>query len=237
MNLQTGETKTLYEMEDRRDVRPEQLCGCGDYVYMYFTGEDWDKSGTQRYVIAEDRLEWLPSDKEAKRPGVYNAFTKVHYFQVQKWQEDPGLSIAVWDVLSGERLEDKRFVTDITDEEACDVTRTMIYEDMLVFVTQERVVFYSIAEETWGEKLGEIKYEHKSEGWTGVMPYLEYKITNGKLYRVMEGERIYTPGVYEDFRVYEIFCCSLENIMNGQGEWEKAFFYETVETAAAGKAE
>ena len=100
-------------------------------------------------------------------------------------------------------------------------------------------MFYSIAEETWGEKLGEIKYEHKSEAWTGTVSssYLEYKITNGTLYRVTEGERIRTPGVREDFWVYEVYGCSLEDIMNGQGEWEKAFFYETVETAAAGKAE
>ena len=239
MNLQTGETKTLYEMEDRRDVRPEQLCGCGDYVYMYFTGESRDKTGHQRYVISEDRIELLPSDKDAKRARTYGAFTAEYYFESQYRSGEPSPCVAVWDAVSGEELEDKRFFTDISNEEKGVYYRTMTYEDMYVIATQERVVLYSIAEETWGEKLGEIKYEHKSEAWTGTVSssYLEYKITNGTLYRVTEGERIRTPGVREDFWVYEVYGCSLEDIMNGQGEWEKAFFYETVETAAAGKAE
>lgn len=232
MNLQTGETKTLYEMEDRRDVRPEQLCGCGDYVYMNFTGDARDKWGNQRYVISEDRLEWLPSDKDSKRAGRYNAFTKEYYFQVQSRSEEEYPCVAVWDAISGAELEEKRFSTDLIAEERYDVSRTLTYEDMLVFVTQERVVFYSIAEETWGEKLGEIKYEHKADGWSGVMPYLEYKITNGTLYRVTEGERVNTPGVPEDFQLYEVFGCPIEDIVNGQGEWKKAFFYEMVETAA-----
>jgi len=235
MNLQTGETKTLYEMEDRRDVRPEQLCGCGDYVYMHFTGDALGKEGNQRYVISEDRIERLPSDKDAKRAGWYNAFTAEYYFQSQSRSEEEYPCVAVWDAVSGEELEDKRFFTDISGEEKRNYSRTMIYEDMYVVATQERVVFYSIKEETWGEKLGEIKYEHKSEEWIRGMPYLEYKITNGTLYRVTEGERVNTPGVPEDFQLYEVFGCPIEDIVNGKGEWEKAFFYETVETAAAGK--
>ena len=85
--------------------------------------------------------------------------------------------------------------------------------------------------------LGEIKYEHKYPDLSMTLPYLEYKIANGKLYRISEGERIFDPnaGYYADFQLYEVYGCSLEDIMNGQGTWEKAFSYEAVETAAAGE--
>lgn len=239
MNLQTGETKALYEMAERTEAYPWKLCGCGDYVYMEFTGDNsFRNNGTQRYVISEDRIEKLPSNKDLDYSGFYDVFTTEKYFQLQGIY-DSGTEtvseyyIGVWDAVSGEALEEQRFSTDLTEKEMKHFSRVMIYEDMLVFATQERVVFYSIKEETWGEKSGEIKYEHKSPDLSMTLPYLEYKIANGKLYRISEGERILDPtGGYADFQLYEVFCCSLEDIMNGKGEWEKAFFYEAVETAA-----
>jgi len=239
MNLQTGKVKTLYEMEGRRDSYPTKLCGCGDYVYMTFMGSDsYKKDGSMRYVISEDRIEFLPSHKDLDYPGYYDAFTTEKYFSLQsiydsETETEIEYSIGVWDAVSGEYLKDQRFSIDITHKEMKGFHRIMTYEDMLVFATKERVIFYSIKEESCGEILGEIKYEHKSD-LSMTLPYLEYKITNGMLYRISEGERVFDPcaGYYAEFRLYEVYCCSLEDIMNGQGEWEKAFFYETVETAA-----
>jgi len=240
MNLQTGKAKTLYEMEDRRDSYPTKLCGCGDYVYMTFMGSDsYKKDGSMRYVVSEDRIERLPSNKDLDYPGFYDAFTTEKYFGLQSIYDSETETVSeyrigVWDAVSGEYLENQRFSTDITQKEMKGFHRIMTYGDMLVFATKERVVFYSIKEETWGEKLGEIKYEHKAPELSMTLPYLEYKIANGKLYRISEGERVFDPaGGYADFQLYEVFCCSLEDIMNGRGEWEKAFFYEAVETAAA----
>jgi len=240
INLKTGETKTLYAMEDRKDAYPAQLCGCGDYVYMYFEGEERAKAGNQRYVISEDRIEWLPSDKDAKRPGMYNAFTAEKYFQLQGiYDSETGnvseYRMGVWDAVTGEALEEKQFSIDLTSEEKKDFSRVMTYEDMLVLATQERVVFYSIKEETWGEKLGEIQYEHPVFVEMSMQPlYLEYKISNGMLYRISEGERVAAPAgaTVGDFQLYEVFGCSLEDIVNGHGEWKQAFFYEVVETVA-----
>ena len=99
--------------------------------------------------------------------------------------------------------------------------------------TKERVVFYSLAPEDRGTKLGEIEYVQEFPELSMYLPFLEYKVANGKLYRITEGERVpaydVETQVYREYEVYEVFYCPLEDIMNGKGEWTKAFSYEAAE--------
>jgi len=240
MDLQTGETKTLHEMEYKIDPYPGNLCGCGDYVYIDFIQSTvYTSKGSLRYVISQDIVEGLPSDKDLKYPMSYDAFAAERYYNLGlSYNQETGeigefYEIYPRDAVSGEYLQEEAFTTDITQEETKYFKSVTIYEDMMVVGTQERVVFYSLAAENRGTKLGEIAYVQEFPELSMYLPFLEYKVANGKLYRITEGEQV--PAYdseqqeYREYKVYEVFCCPLEDIMNGKGEWTKAFSYEAAE--------
>ena len=242
MDLQTGETKVLHEMEKKIDAYPGSLCGCGDYVYMTFVqGNSSTQRGSRRYVISQDLLEGLPSDADREYPLSYDAFAADRYYNLGfNYDPETGKAgeyyeIGVRDAVTGEYLTDETFITDITSKETKQFRYVTIYEDMMVLGTQERVVFYSLAEENRGTKLGEIAYVQEPPELSMWLPFLEYKVANGKLYRITEGERVPVyDGEYREYQLYDVFCCPLEDIMNGTGEWTKAFAYETADLATTG---
>ena len=240
MDLQTGETKTLHEMEYKINPYPGNLWGCGDYVYINFIqGTVYLNKGSERYVISQDIVEGLPSDKDLKYPMTYDAFAAERYYTLElSYDPETGeigefYGIGVRDAVTGEYLKDETFMTDITREETKYFKSVTIYEDMMVLGTKERVVFYSLAAEDRGTKLGEIEYVQEFPELSMYLPFLEYKVANGKLYRITEGERVpaydIEAQVYREYEVYEVFYCPLEDIMNGKGEWTKAFSYEAAE--------
>lgn len=238
MNLKTGETKTIYEMEYKISPFPYDLRACGDYVYMDLQGY-MKYVGTKRYVISKDRLEYLPAEADSEYHGYYEVVTEERLYNVYpEYNTESGTTgefymVSVFDGTTGEWL-DENFFTDITTEECKEMKMILPYEDMLAIATEERVVFYGSLGENRGKKLGEIAYEFDGKELAyGYQGNVDFKISKGKLYRICSDYK----GIYGEwfengyYDYYEVFCCTVEDILKGKGSWELAFSYQTGRTA------
>ena len=106
---------------------------------------------------------------------------------------------------------------------------------MLITATDKRVVFYDIESENYGTKLGEIEINIDCENFRWYSHYYnkpaDIKITNGKLYLICN------PTAYDGYMdpnavrqgsylLYQVYSCPVEDILKGQGTWEKAFEFQ-----------
>ncbi len=227
MDITTGETKTLYELEYMISKFPHGLTACGDYVYMnminsHSTGE------TMRYVISEDRLEPI-SEK-----SFYDVFTDTMLYTVQasslEGTESAGpISVNGYDVNTGELLSDKEFLTDIPSAPDAQII-SFPYENMIVIGANDRVAFYGIGEENYGKKLGEMFFEPGyHEEILAFVQGLDFKINNDTLYRICTPINVknYRPSEirFPYFVPYEVYSCPVEDILDGNGQWTLEFTY------------
>ena len=230
MDLRTGKTTSIYEMEDMNYPFPFNLRGCGDYVYIDF-------GGTSRYVISENQLD----STIGKGKAAFDAITAQRLYSLQnvydkETRESSGpITVSVYDSMTGDALPEENFETDLTNEEYLSQLRSFAYEGMLVIATNKRVVFYSIEGDNHGTKLGEIEISIDYENFQWYVQYYnkpgDIKITNGKLYLVcnpteydtsMDPDAIHQGFFYQ----YQVYSCPVENVLKGQGTWEKAFDYQ-----------
>jgi len=230
MDLRTGKTKTLYEMENMNSYSPINLRGCGDYVYLDFTG-------TSRYVISEDRLDHTigrgkPAFDAITEEKVY---TLRNVYDKETRKSSGPITVSVYDSITGEAIPGENFETDLTNEEYLRRLRSFAYEGMLVIATDKRVVFYDIEGDNYGTKLGEMAISADNENVRWYIHYYEkaadVKITNGKVYLICnptdyeatEASDVVRQGMH---RLYQVYSCPVEDILKGQGAWKKAFEFQ-----------
>lgn len=238
INLKTGETKAVYTMDSMTGAYPLNLRGCGDYVYMDLKGTNSDK-GTMRYVVSENVLEYLPADENLKYHRYYQIVTEERLYNVfpsfeeteQGYQAVSPYRVEASDGMTGEYLETECFDTDVTLEEGRNMLQVYTYENLLVIVTTERVVFYGISQENYGCKLGEIGYEFEGAklGYEH-QRNIFFKITDGTLYCICRDYMGRMGNTFDGmgyFDLAEVTKCSIEDILSGKGSWEKAFTYGT----------
>ncbi len=230
MDLRTGKTKTLYEMENMNSYYPFNLRGCGDYIYM-------DLTGTVRYAISEELLDTTIG----KGKPAFAAITEEKIYTLQNVYDKEArkssgpITVSVYDSITGEAIPTENFETDLMNEEYLRRLRSFAYEGMLVIATDKRVVFYDIEGDNYGTKLGEIELNVDYENFRWYSHYYEsaadVKISNDKLYFICN------PTDYETkedtdairqgmHRLYQVYSCPVEDILKGQGTWEKAFDYQ-----------
>ena len=232
MDITTGETKNLCEAEYMTSETPTNLRACGDYVYMDMVSiHSW--GGTMRYVISEDRMEQPNPDWKS----TYGFVTPTRLYTVYpaidgETMEALPVSVTAFDSATGSWIDEECFETDIISDYK-DKLISFPYEDMVVIGTKDRVVFYSLGEENYGEKIGEIFFESGERVYTYYYEnVLDFKIQNDILYRICTP--IATEDNKLDFRVedyytpYEVYCCPVEDVLNGTGQWKLAFTYEEV---------
>lgn len=235
MNLKTGETKTIYQLDDMMSAFPREVKGCGDYIYMNIFGNTSSK-GTMRYVISKDCMEYPSATAEEDYHPLYHAVTE-NYLYGFSLTYDPATAqrgdywmVYAFDGITGEKREDKDIMTDIHADEVANLRSIFPYRDMLVITTGERVVFYSIAEKTYGTKLGEIAYHYDYNPLTYNNPLLEYHVVNDTLYRITEQPAVALHGDLSDgmgqYILYDVHACTLEEILQGRGTWTEAFVYQ-----------
>ncbi len=233
MDITTGETKSIYEMEYMTSEFPYNLRACGDYVYI-FMRHARAMGGDMRYVISEDRLE-QPNPEWKMTFGVItsNRLYNVGNSYNPETQTTGVISVTSYDSVTGAWIDAEYFETDILgDPNRSPVT--LPYKDMLVICTNDRVTLYGIGEENYGDKLGEIFFEagERVSGFNRE-PVLEFKITNDTLYRVctpIETEdNELLPWIPVYYMPYEVYSCPIEDVLNGTGQWEKVFSYEEVQ--------
>lgn len=233
MNLETGKIKTLFQQEYMNSLFPQNLMACGDYVYMDMRSSNAFK-GSMRYVISRDTIEYPPACQEYH--PVFHAVTEEQLYVFSPgYDPTTGTASDSWvlvtyDGVTAEQLPERQITTDITGEEIENFRRFFPYKDMMIIATQQRVVFYGISEENYGQKLGEIVHTYDYKKWFYNNPTLEYHVENDTLYRITElpataiyGDTYDSQGAYTLFQVSR---CSLADIFRGQGVWTEAFVYE-----------
>lgn len=226
MDLSTGKTKIIYEMEYLNSNYPYNLKACGDYVYM-------DLNGTKRYVISEDRLEYPPSLQEERYKPLFNAITKDRLYSLSHTDyedTDNVITVDVYDSITGASIPEKSFETDLPYDQYDYTTLAFPYDGMLVIASGNRVVFYAIEGDKYGTKLSEIDIEYEQVEISNqyIRRPFDIKITNEKLYLICNPTEY---NAYTDphaarqgsFFLYQVFSCPVEDVLKGQGTWEKVF--------------
>ncbi len=230
MDLRTGKTKTIYEMENMNSYFPFNLRGCGDYVYIDF-------SGTSRYVISENQMDYtIGRGKPAfDAITVQKLYILQNVYDKEARKSSGPITVSVYDSTTGEALPEENFETDLTNEEYLRQLRSFAYEGMLVIATDKRVVLYSIEGANSGTKLGEIEISIDYENFQWYNQYYnkpgDIKITNGKLYLICnptDYEAFIDPNAVRQssFLIYQVYSCPVKDILKGQGTWEKAFEFQ-----------
>lgn len=227
MNITTGETKSIYEMEFMTSEFPYNLRACGDQLYMDMKSAH-SPGGTMRYIISEDRMEQPNPEQQM----TYDVITPNRLYNVSNaynWETKTVgfISVTSYDSATGAWIDEEYFETDIVGYRLF----AFPYKDMIVICTNDRVAFYGIGEENYGNKMGEIFFE-SGERVKGMSqePVLEFKINNDTLYRICtpiatESNKV-LPLIPAYYMPYEVFSCPVEDILNGTAQWEKAFSYE-----------
>lgn len=229
MDLRTGKTKIVYEMESLNSYYPYNLRACGDYVYM-------DMNGTKRYVISEDRLEYPPALQEERNKPRFDAVTEDRLYSLSRTYHeatdkyDIPLIIEVYDGITGTPLPEENFETDLSLAEYETTLRIFPYNGMLVIAAGNRVVFYDIEGDGYGTKLAETDIEYEQIGISSYDRFADIKISNGKLYLICNPTQYieYTETYIHqgDFFLYQVYSRPVEDILKGQGAWEKAFEFQ-----------
>ena len=216
-------------MENMNSYSPINLRGCSDYVYMDFTG-------TSRYVISEDRLEYPPALQEERNKPRFDVVTTDRLYLLSHTDnEDTAntLTVEAYDSITGAPLPEKNFVTDLPYDEYENSVRILPYQEMLVIAAGDRVVFYDIGGDKYGTKLGEIglEYEEAKIFSQFFQRPFDIKLTNGKLYLICnptDYDAYMDPNAVRQgsYLLYQVYSCPVEDILKGQGTWKKEFEFQ-----------
>lgn len=233
MNLETGETKIIHELEYMTSNYPYNLRGVGNYVYM-------DMNNTKRYDITTGTLDYPGAMAEMLPKIVLHMVTEERLYNLDSIYDEETdtdsefLTCFVYDAVTGNPLPEEDFETDITRDECRNFLQSFAYEDMLVVAAGNRVIFYSGQGENLGTKLGEIAFEYKKDNTISFDTYgieLMFQISNNKLYKVCNPtskthyENVPDTEIPGSYCSYEVYSCPIEDILNGNGEWTFAFAY------------
>ena len=233
MNLETGETKIIHELEYMTSSYPYNLRAVGNYVYM-------DMPNTKRYDITTGTLDYPGAMAEMKPKILLDIITEERLYDITPVYDEETDTYSefetcfVYDAATGNPLPEEQFETDITPDESQNFWQAFAYEDMLVVAAGNRVIFYGGQGENLGTKLGEIPFEYKRDDTIVADTYgieLTFQISNGKLYKVCNptNKSLYEdvpdsqlPGTYWS---YEVYSCPVEDILSGNGQWTLEFTY------------
>ncbi len=230
MDLRTGKTKIIYEMEYLNSYYPYNLSACGDYVYM-------DLKGTKRYVISEDRLEYPPALQEERNKPYFYVVTEDRLYSLSRTYHeatdkyDIPLIIEAYDGITGAPLPEENFETDLSLEEYETTLRLFPYKGMMIIAAGNRVVFYDIEGDGFGTKLAEIDIDYEQLYISfNYDRFVDIKISNDKLYLICNPTDYYAymdTDIHQgDYHLYQVYSCPVEDILKGHGTWEKAFEFQ-----------
>lgn len=246
MNLETGEKKTLYEVESLNSSMNYMALKYAAGDYLYFDSN----SGFiySRYSLKEDAMvpiysvdKCTATDGDCRHPRVVHIATDQYLMEIEhgffasqgEEQEDGGpIKVRVYDSETGCNLPEKDFELDVRTEEFDIYRDYMIYKDMAVIVTADRVLFYGLSEDNWGQKLGEMAYDFQGkEAKRDYYRNVIFKVENDKLYRL---DKPFDKNFYgewdDDLQAmvlwYDVYSCPVSDILEGKGEWSFAFSYD-----------
>lgn len=219
MNILTGETENIYTMENVSSGLPLLDAGIGDYIYYHKCLSAGGIAGKgYRYVISENRVEELttyhPDYPENKASASYIAFSEDRNYSYGFTQEDSKLILIPFDAETGQRLMGEEFHVDMKINPIENDFHVVCYEDKLMITNREKVLWYSKE----GEKLAELGIPFEGQGQDSWNDEFLVRINNDKLYLLHR-----TTVKYQEARGYDVYSCELSELLEGKGEWQKAF--------------
>ena len=254
VNLKTGEKHTIMEMKYHTDPAPSNLRGIGDYIYFSINSSNKDY-GTHRYSIERNEITPLGSNL---RPDGENAPETVEFYQGINFMmisdnymfnfypnqaaeaENNKYTVYTYD-LECKGLQEKNFMVDIVADDAgtAGFRRYFCYDNKYIIIAVlNRVLVYSIMDDSWGEKLGEIDYEleYLNPGYNAsyyqANQEVEFEVGNNKIYMLRDtsgNEFIVDPQTgfrdEDSMYPYAVYEAGIADIIAGNGEWKEAFRY------------
>ena len=235
IDIKSGRTEKIYEMNDENGAFVYWMIGNGDDIYFGMADNhlmiNW-------YRYHDGKFEVSPwNSYEGLMVGIKN---DVFYTELAEDKSKDGrkgnnrydkkyIAYRIKSDGSAEKIDEKIIgetgINKITEKDL------LIYGDYIVVIEKDRLVVYSSQADNFGEKIGELAFEED----TGTMASqkAEFKICSDVIYRVytkpfpenpQEREKISHAemGTYVvNGRFYQ--SCRLEDIVSGKGEWKEAF--------------
>jgi hypothetical protein len=233
MDLSSGETEEIYQTVNLSEGIPMRVTGVGDYVY-FIIAPSGTFGKTRRYVISTKEVQDVITTKENGKKGYekpYFMFSEDRYYGMKRMEEANQLSITAYDAQTMQEVKEESFViNDFSGDYAMDLVDTFLYDGMIVLGTRTKACFY----DKQGAPLGEIDVcgiDHFSD--VNQHFWESYKICNGKLYFLYNNRFSESGGtadcvndIWYSYLIWDVYSCPLEDILQGQGEWQKAYSVE-----------
>ena len=235
MDLKTGETQVLYELEHANKGVPGRLAAQGNYVWFRFYA-NYKGSNVKRYNIEKDEIEdfygngFIAADSEEKSNLQTtllgeNVVYDLSYTIDEKMNPDYVVFHA-YDMETGAYLKDQSIVTDKKFQKVEDA----FYYEGTIFWGD---VYGLYAVNVKGEQEHELALpaEHLGldldrKGADVSLKNLKYLINDGELYLLFwDGSDVrYQSGGY-GYRK-RVFACPLKDFLADQGSWTEVFTIE-----------
>ena len=219
MNIRTGACEQLFSGKGYFSSYPQNLKGCGDYVYFDMWGDDaengYDHYGTYRYNTVNGSISPVVEKDEFACAA---AVTEDILYYTEP-SENYTLNISMYDAESLEYLglaaetDVKNFAAEI-----------IAYDGMLFVPDNNNVRIYRDGEVIGSIGYSEVEYKYADKIYTFQYNMgFSFKISDGKLYcNNMANE--YIPEEWVEYGTgHYVLSCPIEDIIAGNGVWKKEY--------------
>ncbi len=229
MDIKTGRTEQIYNMEHRQSKYPVNLRAAGDYVY-YELGAGFHSaihgSGpTNRYSLIDGTIASPLGEDSDNVITDFETADRLYKMVVVAFQEKEAEQVIdVYDSETGQRLEEESVI--LQGLEPRDRGRKlMLYEDHFYLCGNRDVLVYSkegkfVTDISFELKADEGEYADDRVVYVGQPELDSFHIVNGKLYRTRRTN--YSLYTNKD-NAYHVYACDIKKLLDGKGEWEEVY--------------
>ncbi len=209
VDIQTGETELLFKYDDYKSAETFNVyAGCGDYIFYNMDELSWlgETSECYRYNIKTGESEMLMDKDDSSKSTIVCFDDETVYYKYFDHENNVFM-------LKGYDAETfKPNDVEINMGEKIIRSKILCYEDKFFFCGDEDIKILS----NKGELLGTINDE----------PANGLACDNDSIFDISDGKLYTSVSIVEDetdSAKNEVYCCNIEDILNGNGEWEKAY--------------
>lgn len=247
MDLKTGETEQIYQVESLTAGTPCNVTAAGDYVYFLLNSTNGGGK-TKRYAISTKEVESIlfhstdaeGNVKEMEYPTAL--YSKDRYYTISKNAQDGMVYLTAYDAKTKERAKEDDVKATAGEGESL---KTAFFYDGKLFVgEQSKAYFFDVK----GNFLAQVETPQELvgkelTGRTASSYFIDYKISSDKLYFLFydintdvgwqwpEGTTVGEDGslvgdnfvAVQVYSKYHVFSCPLEDVFQGKGTWTEVF--------------
>lgn len=229
MDIHTGKVDTIFSNDEFMSALSASVyAGIGDYVYYstWCANGDRNRAGNFKYNINTGESEKISGELTENLESGHYAIAGYTEDTIYIREVDKGIDRLIG--YDSKTFEPNSFDLDIYDP---DITSRCYFYDNKIFVTKiETIEVY----DNKGEKIGShaIPSYCDEDDVTSLYSFdpREFDICNGRIYMgyydnlTFSGQPVEEGEFLEEDRVdYTMYSCSVEDVIAGTGEWEKAY--------------